>query len=70
MKRLKRPTSVILQGNVRSSVLKRQKTQKLEKLKRNLLKLLKEYDLYKGVPCQRERPEDSENVVVFGIWRF
>ena len=49
---------------------KRQKTQKLEKLKRKLLKLLKGYDLYRGVPCESWRPELSENVVVFEIWRF
>ena len=46
------------------------KTQKLEKLKRKLLKILNMYDLYRGVPCERERPENSENVVVFKIWRF
>ena len=49
---------------------KRQKTQKLEKLKRKLLKILNMYDLYRGVPCESWRPELSENVVVFEIWRF
>ena len=49
---------------------KRQKTQKLEKLKCKLLKLLKGYDLYRGVPCESWRPELSENVVVFEIWSF
>ena len=46
------------------------KTQKLEKLKRKLLKFLKGYDLYRGVPSESWRPELSENVVVFEIWRF
>ena len=71
MKRLKRPPSVILTrqrqelcaGNAK-------KTQKLGKLKRKLLKILKRYDLSRGVPCERARPEHSENVVVFEIWRF
>ena len=49
---------------------KRQKTPKLGKLKRKLLKLLKGYDLYRGVPCESWRPGLSENVVVFEIWRF
>ena len=49
---------------------KRQKTPKLKKLKRKLLKILKRYDLSRVVPCRRARPEDSENVVVFEIWRF
>ena len=46
------------------------KTPKLEKLKCKLLKILKRYDLYRGVPCERERPEEYENVVVFEIWSF
>ena len=46
------------------------KTPKLEKLKRKLLKILKRYDLSRGVPCESARPEHSENVVVFKIWRF
>ena len=49
---------------------KRQKTQKLGKLKRKLLKILKRYDLPSVVLCERARPEDSENMVVFEIWRF
>ena len=44
---------------------KRQKTQKLEKLKHKLLNILKRYDLSGVVPCERARPEDSENVLVF-----
>ena len=46
------------------------KTQKLEKLKRKLLKILKRYDLSRVVPCESWRPELSENVVVFEDWRF
>ena len=46
------------------------KTPKLEKLKRKLLKIINMYDLYRGVPCESRRPELSENVVVFEIWRF
>ena len=46
------------------------KTQKLEKLKRKLLKILNMYAPYRGVPCESWRPELSENVVVFEIWRF
>ena len=49
---------------------KRQKTPKLKKLKRKLLKILKRYDLSRVVPCQRARPEHSENVIVFKIWSF
>ena len=36
------------------------KTPKLDKLKRKLLTFLKMFDLYREVPCERERPEDSE----------
>ena len=46
------------------------KTQKLEKLKHKFLNILKRYDLSRVVPCERAHPEDSENVVVFEIWRF
>ena len=55
---------VSLQWDVRSSVLK---TPKLEKLKRKLLNILKWYDLSRVVPCERARPEHSKNVVVFEI---
>ena len=44
---------------------KRQKTPKLEKLKRKLLNFLKMYDLYRVVPWESQRPGDSENIVVF-----
>ena len=40
------------------------------KLKRELLKILNWYDLSRVGPCERARPEDSKNVVVFEIWRF
>ena len=43
------------------------KTQKLEKLKRKLLKIFNRYHLSRVVPCEGARPEDSENVVVFEI---
>ena len=46
------------------------KTQKLEKLKRKLLKILKRYDLSRVAPCESWRPEVSENVVVFEDWSF
>ena len=46
---------------------KRQKMQKLEKLKRKLLKIFNRYHLSRVVPCEGARPEDSENVVVFEI---
>ena len=46
------------------------KTQKLEKLKRKLLKILKRYDLSSVAPCESWRPEVSENVVVFDDWSF
>ena len=44
---------------------KRQKTPKPEKLKRKLLNFLKMYDLYRVVSWESQRPDDSENVVVF-----
>ena len=40
------------------------------KLKRELLKILNWYDPSRVGPCESWRPEDSENVVVFEIWRF
>ena len=46
------------------------KPQKLEELKRKLVNIFKRYDLSRVVPCERARPEDSENVVVFKISRF
>ena len=49
---------------------KRQKTQKLEKLKCKLLKILNRYDLSRVAPCESWRPEVSENVVVFEDWSF
>ena len=67
MEESKHSDSVFLQWDCAENA---KKTQKLEKLKRKLLKILNMYDLYRGVPCERERPEGSENVVVFVIWRF
>ena len=48
------------------------KTQKLEKLKRKLLKIVKRCDIFRVVPCDCERthPEHFESVVVFEILRF
>ena len=46
---------------------KAKKTQKLEKLKRKLLKKFKRYHLSRVVLCEGARPEHSENVVVFEI---
>ena len=43
------------------------KTPKLEKLKRKLLNFLKRYDLYRVVPWESWRPENSDNVVVVEI---
>ena len=46
------------------------KTQKLEKPKCKLFKILKRYDLSRVVPCETWRPEVSKNVVVFYFLRF
>ena len=46
------------------------KTPKLKKLKCKLLKFLNRYDLYRVIPWESWRPEDSNNVVVFEFWRF
>ena len=40
------------------------------KLKRELLKILNWYDLSRVGPCESWRPDDSENVVLFDVWRF
>ena len=58
---------VFLQWNCAENA---KKTQKLEKLKRKLLKILKRYDLSRVAPCESWRPEVSENVVVFEDWSF
>ena len=39
-------------------------------LSAKLLEFLNWYDLSRLGPCESWRPEDSENVVVFEIWRF
>ena len=57
-------------GMSRALCWKRQKTPKLEKLKRKLLNFLKMYDLYRVVPWESQRPGNSENVVVFEFSRF
>ena len=46
------------------------KNQKLLKLKRKLLKILKRSDLSSVAPCESWRPEVSENVVVLDDWSF
>ena len=62
--------SVFTMGRQELCAENAQKTPKLEKLKRKLLNFLKMYDLYRVVPWESRRPENSENVVVFEIWRF
>jgi len=64
MEESKLPDSVFLQWDVRGSVLKMQKKHKTKTQK---IKILKRYDLSRVVPCERARPEHSENVVVFEI---
>ena len=70
MKKLKRPTSVILQWNVGSSVLKTPKNTKTRETKTQITQTLKRYDLSRVVPCERARPEHSEIVVVFEVSMF
>ena len=60
---------VFLQWDVRSSVLKTLKNTKTRETKTQITQILKRYDLSR-VSCERARPEHSENVVVFEIWRF
>ena len=60
--------SVFTMGRQELCAENAKKTQKLEKLKRKLLKILKRYVLSRMVPCERARPELSENVVVFKKW--
>ena len=59
MEESKLSDSMFSQCDVRSS------TQKLEKLKRKVLKILKRYDLSVVVLCERAHPEHSKNAVVF-----
>ena len=67
MKRLKRPNSLFLQGEVSSAVLK---PGKLGKLKRELLKIFKYYAISRVAPSERAGPQLSENVVLFGCTTF
>ena len=46
--------SVFTMGRQELCAENAKKTPKLEKLKRKLLNFLKRYDLYRGVPCERE----------------
>ena len=62
--------SVLAKGRRPRQELFAKKYGKLGKLKRKFLNILKRYDLSRVVPCERARPEDSENVVVFKISRF
>ena len=62
--------SVFTMGRQELCAENAKKTPKLEKLKRNVLQFLKRYDLYRVVPWESWRPENSENVVVFEFWRF
>ena len=64
MEESKHSDSVFLQWDCAENA---KKTQKLEKLKCKLLKILKRYDLSRVVPCERARPGHSKNVVVFEI---
>ena len=57
--------SVFTMGRQELCAENAKKTPKLEKLKRKLLNFLKRYDLYRVVPWESWRPENSENVVVF-----
>ena len=67
MKRLKRPNSLFLQGEVRSAMLK---PGKLGKLKRELRKIFKYYTISRVPPLESSGPELSENVVLFGSTTF
>ena len=69
MKGLKQPTLLFLQLEVTDWQEPFAKNAKW-KLKGELLKISNWYDLSRVGPCERARPEDSKNVVVFEIWRF
>ena len=60
----------VLQWDVRSSVLKTPKNTKTRETKPRITQILKRYDLSRVVPCERARPEHSENVVVFEVSMF
>ena len=67
MKRLKRPNSLFLQGEVSSAVLKHGK---LGKLKHILLKILKYYTISRVAPCERARPQLSKMWYFLGVRLF
>ena len=58
---------VFFQWDVRSPLLK---TVKTRETKTQITQTLKRYDLSRVVPCERARPEHSENVVVFEVSMF
>ena len=70
MEGFKLSDSVFLQWDVRSSVLKTPKNTKTRETKTQITQTLKRYDLSRVVPCERARPEHSENVVVFEVSMF
>ena len=49
---------------------KRPKNTKTSETKTQITQILKRYDLSRVVPCERARPEHSENVVVFEVSMF
>ena len=67
MKRLKRPNSLFLQGEVSSAVLK---TWKTGETKTWITQNFKYYTVSRVPPLKSWRPELSENVVVFGCKTF
>ena len=62
--------SVLAKGRRPRQELFAKKHGKLGKLKRKLLNILKRYGLSRVVPWESWRPEHSENVLVFQIFRF
>ena len=46
------------------------KNTKTRETKTQITQILKRYDLSRVVPCERARPEHSENVVVFEVSMF
>ena len=67
MEESKHSDSVFLQWDCAENAKKNTKTRET---KTQITQTLKRYDLSRVVPCERARPEDSENVVVFKISRF
>ena len=62
--------SVFTMGRQELRAENAKKTPKLEELKRKFLKFWKRYDLYRVLPRESWRPQDSENIVVFEFWKF